>query len=231
MSITPLRVGFSPTSVITISEPESDAPAASQNAAADMSPGTARSRPVSRWRPCKRHGVGPEPLDLHAELGQGPLRMVPCGKRFGHRRPASGMKPCQQHGALDLRARDLGVVVQRRQRRCPSHRQGRAAVARLDARAHLLQRHDHAAHGTSLQRGVADQCGRKRVRRQDARQHAHRAARIAGVQRLALVRPGRPARAREPAGSVRLASRGSSSITTPSCRRQASVEAQSPPVE
>ncbi len=152
MSITPLRVGFSPTSVITISEPKSDAPAASQNAAAEMSPGTARWRPVSRWPPGHRDRARPQPLHLHAELGQRALRMVPCGERFGHRGPAGRMKARQQHGALDLRARNLGLVIQRGQRRRAMHRQRRTAVAGLDARAHPLQRHDHAAHGTALQR-------------------------------------------------------------------------------
>ena len=47
----PVRVGFTPTERITMSEPGREAAATIQKAADEMSPGTSRFRPDSRWRP------------------------------------------------------------------------------------------------------------------------------------------------------------------------------------
>ena len=48
MSMIPVRLGLRPTPSITISEPESDAAATIQNAADEMSPGTASCCAVRR---------------------------------------------------------------------------------------------------------------------------------------------------------------------------------------
>ena len=227
----PVRVGFSPTSVITISEPESDAPATIQNAADDMSPGTDEipaGEPLAARRAprCRRLA-----LDLHAELGQRALRMVPCGQGFGDRGPSGAWRPASSTALLTWA---LGTSVWKssgRQLRGAVDRQRRAAVVRVDARAHALERHDDAPHRaapaatrrprgspqTDAPPGCPPACA------WCCRNCRHRAApRCPQAAETAPV---------DPQVAAPSASRGNSSIATPSWRRHDSVEAQSPPVE
>ena len=126
----------------------------------------------------------PQALDVHtcAERYQGALRMIARGRRFGHRRPALGLEPGQDDGALDLGARRRRRVVDRLQVGTGDG-QRRPAVRRLDARPHAGQRVDHPRHRPLAQRAIAADRRLHPMGGEDARHQADRGAGVAGVER------------------------------------------------
>ena len=78
-------------------------------------------------------------LHAHAELVERALRMIACRHRLEHGRLALGLQAREEHGALDLRARDLGAMGDALQPGAVDVER-RPAIARSDGRAHLGQR-------------------------------------------------------------------------------------------
>ena len=84
--------------------------------------------------------------------------MVAGLRRLGDRGRAARVKAGEEDGALDLRARDRGLVRNALQRRAVD-RERRVAVDRLDPGAHPRQRLDDPPHRPARQRLVADEHG------------------------------------------------------------------------
>ena len=69
-------------------------------------------------------------FDLHTEGFERPLRMVACRKRFEDTRHTRGMESRKEHGALDLRAGDVGLEIDRGEPVRPQDRQRRTSILR-----------------------------------------------------------------------------------------------------
>ena len=91
-----------------------------------------------------------------AERPQRQLGVISRGGRLLDDRRALGLQAGEQHGALDLGARDLGAIADALQRGTVNG-QRRLLVVRLDARAHQLERHDDPSHRALRERRVADE--------------------------------------------------------------------------
>ena len=87
------------------SEPGSAAAATIQNAADEKSPGTEQRLPGTALAASNRHRQ-PVDVDLEAERGEGPFRVIARLRRFGHRRGAVGVQTGEEDRALHLRAGD-----------------------------------------------------------------------------------------------------------------------------
>ena len=146
------------------------------------------SRHVSLHRVQLLSAAHAHPVAVARHLGaEGPQRqlgVVAGAHRLNHRGLALGKQTGQQHAALHLRAGHRRLILHRLQLRAMDG-QRRAAIVRLDLRAHLLQRVDHPAHRPLAQRRVANHHAGKRLRGHHAAQHAHGRAAVAAVQ-LAL---------------------------------------------
>ena len=124
--MTARRVGLTPTSRRASSASGWIAPATSQKAAADTSPGTRSSIACTASPPrtvttaaAVRAGLA---LDRHAACAEHPLGVVAGRDRLADRRPTLGSKPGQQDRRLDLCARDRRRVVDRPERACDRSR-------------------------------------------------------------------------------------------------------------
>ena len=169
--------------------------------ARDRSGRAAAGRP-RRSTPCRVRSTS------DAERGERPLRMVARGRRLDDARRAVGVEAGEQHRALDLGARHVGLDS-RSACRCRALRRvsgGRPSVG-LDPRAHARQRLDDAAHRAARQRRVADHRRCETDAGQDARQQPHRRAGIAGVERRPRARARPPSPRPSIAGSTPVARR------------------------
>ena len=101
-----MRVGFSPTSVISTSELGSDAAAAAQNAAAEQSPRDAQGG-AGEALPAGDADTAIILLDLDAECLECAFGVVPGRRRLLYKRVSVGVKTGQEDRTLDLRTRNL----------------------------------------------------------------------------------------------------------------------------
>ena len=157
MSMTARRVGLTPTSRSVSSASGWIAPATSQNAAAETSPGTRSSIALHRHpsldRPGHRAVRRVRPLDRHAPRPQHPLRVVARRDRLADRRPPIGPQPGQQDRRLDLGARHRRRDVDRPERGMTDHGQWWEGVvpAGVEHGAHRAQWFDDTSHRTATQ--------------------------------------------------------------------------------
>ena len=109
MSMTARRVGLTPTSRSVSSASGWMAPATSQKAAAETSPGTRSSTACTAIPPSTVQATRPSgasvALDRHAPRPEHPLRVVARRDRLADRRPPVRSQPRQQDRRLHLRAR------------------------------------------------------------------------------------------------------------------------------
>jgi hypothetical protein len=77
--------------------------------------------------------------------------MIPRGKGLVDGRDSVTVQAGQQDGGFDLSARDFRGELNRVNRGRSLNRQRRPALFGSDPRAHSLQWHDHAPHGTAAQ--------------------------------------------------------------------------------
>ena len=108
--------------------------------------------------------------------------MIARGDGFPDLRCPVSVQARQQDGALHLGARDLGHERNRLQQAGAVNRERWPAIRGVDDRAHAFERHDDPSHGPPPQGVVSGNRAAERVGGEDARQHAHGAARIAGIQ-------------------------------------------------
>ena len=146
MSMTARRVGLTPTSRRPSSASGWIAPATSQNAAAETSPGTRSAIALHRQPSFDRPGHRPVrrvgPLDRHAPRPQHPFRVVARRDRLANRRPPVRPQPRQQDRRLHLCARHRRRVVDRPERGTTDHGQGWEGVV---LRGHGARRPSSAA--------------------------------------------------------------------------------------
>ena len=123
---------------------------------------------------------------LGAEMAQHAFGMIARGLRFDHRGLARGVEAGQQDAALHLGRRDRqGVFDRHHFIGADDAQRHAAAVARHEARAHALQRFDHALHRPAAQRAVAGHETDEGVAGQDARQQPCRSTRVAQIEHVA----------------------------------------------
>jgi hypothetical protein len=108
--------------------------------------------------------------------------VIPRLCRLNHGGRPAGLNAGQQDGALDLRARHFGAMRDPMQLSAVN-RERRTAVGRIDAAPHAPERIDNPSHGTAGQRRVPDDTRDEWLCRHHTRQHAHRRAGIAGIER------------------------------------------------
>jgi hypothetical protein len=107
--------------------------------------------------------------------------MISCRRFFDDGGPALRMKPGQQNGTFHLGARYFGSM--RNSVQTPTvDGERRASVRRVNRRAHAGQGLDHAPHRAPRQGGVARDHAAERVTGEQARDQAHRGARVRGVE-------------------------------------------------
>ena len=146
-----VRVGLRPTCSISMRDPGMAAAATSQKAADEKSPGTESFRAVRRWPP-ETDTVRPRrPSTSPPKASERPLGVIAGRRRFDDAGRSVGMEPGEEHGALHLCARDLGLVGNGLQPRAVNRERG-VAVGGLDARAHVLERLDDPTHGPAGKR-------------------------------------------------------------------------------
>ena len=154
-SSSPVRVGFSPTSSISTRDPGSAAAATSQNAADEKSPGTGERPAVQALAAGDRHR---QPVDADRAR-----RTPPAPARCGRGSAAgsatlvvpSACSPARSTALLTCALGTSGRWAMACSARAVNRQRG-VAVGGLDARAHLLERLDDAAHRPARQRRVAD---------------------------------------------------------------------------
>ena len=156
MSMTARRVGLTPTSRIVSSASGWMAPATSQKAAAETSPGPVPRSPAPPplLRPSRRTAhPAPSPARPGRPAPEHPLRVVARRDRLANRRPALRPEPRQEDRRLHLCPRHRRRVVDRPERGVPDHGERREGVvaARLEHRAHRAQRFDDTSHRTATQ--------------------------------------------------------------------------------
>ena len=204
MSMTARRVGLTPTSRMASSASGWIAPATSQNAAAETSPGT---RSVDRchcnpsFAPSRHRAVGRvRPLDRHAARPQHPFRVVARRDRLADRRPALRPQPRQQDRRLHLRARHRRRVVDRPKRGTTDHGQWWEGVVARPWRTAPIERSGSMIRATGRRRNESSP-SRTAVTGSPASMPADQPqARpgVAAIEDRRRVRPGRPPRARRP---------------------------------
>ena len=218
-----VRVGFRPTSSISMREPGRAAAATSQKAADEKSPGTTSVRPCRRWPPVTET-VRPSTRDVAAERRQRPLRVVARRGRLGDAGRAVGVQAGEQHGALDLGARHRRAGARWRAARVPWIVSGgwpsvasmRAPIRSSGSITRRIGRRDSDASPISVA-----------VNGWPARTPASR--RIVVPELPASSGPAGERSCPKPRPSRVTVPSARSSTSTPSPRRQASVERQSAP--
>ena len=164
------------------------------------------------------------PRHRGAKGAQSQFAVVARAHSLAHRRRSRRLQARQQDAALHLRAGNRRGVVDGVQRTAIDG-QWRVAVGEREPRAHGFQRLANALHGPPRERLVADEREAPRLRREQAGNHAHRRAGVAAVERV---------RRRPHAPATPVISTDSAPVRftfAPSASMQASVEAQSAPVE
>ncbi len=123
--------------------------------------------------------------DLGAEMFEHAFGVVAAGFRFDHRGLARRRQACQQHRRFELRRGHRRFVGDRdRVGRALQGQRQPAAFGRLQhARAHALQRIEHAPHRPLAQRGVAVEAGGHRPAGHRAEHQPAAGARIAEIER------------------------------------------------
>ena len=184
-----------------------DAPAMSQNAAAETSPGTRSAIAFTATPPCTVQATAPSGmstrLDRHAPCAEHPFRVIAGRDRLANRRSPLRPKPRQQDRRLHLRTRHGRRVVDRPERGTTDHGQGREGVvpARVERGAHRAQRFDDTSDRAPTQRIVAVERGRHRQSGEDP------AAQPRGSSRSCRSRAPRPAGGGRPRPATRSGSR------------------------
>jgi hypothetical protein len=126
------------------------------------------------------HGLAVD-ANIEAERGEGSLRVIAGWHPLRHRGFAFRVQAGEENGALDLGARHGRPEIDAMKSTTLDSERG-MPLGRVDARAHLSQRRDHASHGPTRKRGVANEPGRKGLCSQYARQHPHGGAGVAGIE-------------------------------------------------
>ena len=150
--------------------------------------------------------------------------MVAGLSRLRDRGGALRVQARKQHRALDLCARDVRTIGNPLQP-CAVDIERSMAVGRFDSCTHQSKRSHDAPHRPSRERRVANESAGERLSREDPRQHAHRGP---GVARIKGVRS-RTKRPQILVPAEVMVSSACLRISTPSARRQSSVERQSAP--
>jgi hypothetical protein len=127
-------------------------------------------------------------VDRAAEGAQRALRMVARRRGLDDRRRARRVQAGEQDGALHLRARRLGAMLDGVQRPAvdpvdPVDNNRGVAVGGLDPCAHAFEGGNHAPHRAPGQRRIADEGRGERMAGQHAGEQPQRRAGIPGVER------------------------------------------------
>ena len=126
-------------------------------------------------------GVGGA-FESGAEFGQGQLGVVAGADRLGDGGDACGEKAGKEDGRLHLGAGERQGVVGRVEAAAADVERGEVTAAGADARAHLRERLDDAAHGAAAEGGVAGESGVERLAGEEAGEEAKGGAGVAGVE-------------------------------------------------
>ncbi len=186
-------MGFTPTSRAVTREPSTICAATSTNAAADTSPGIVMSNAGMRRSQPEGSIATTEPTARNGQPSDESIRSVWSRDTEGSRRrvDAIGVEPGQQDGALDLRAGDGTVVLERGEDTAlgqgthDERRQDvvlRRVLAPFDDRATKAKGAGDAHHRTAGERLVADQRGAEVGGGEGAAEQAHRRTGVAAVQ-------------------------------------------------
>ena len=176
-----MRVGFSPTSAISTSDPGSDAAAAAQNATAEQSPGTRRVAPVRRCPPMRLTPRSSCWTSMpNAESARSVWSLVAVGSL--DKRVAVGVKTGQEDRTLDLRTPESPAHIRSRAgSRRGIVRGGRPAVVSMRAPM-VFERPNDPLHRTLSKRRIPGEPRLERVRGQYTGEQTHRRARVACVE-------------------------------------------------
>ncbi len=110
--------------------------------------------------------------------------MIARGHRFPDDGAAFGLQSRQQDSALYLGAWDRRLIPDAMERRGSMNDERRKAILRSDDRAHLLQRVNHASHGSLSEGRISRDSRTEWLRRKHTGQQPHRGSGILRVKRV-----------------------------------------------
>ena len=184
------RVGFSPTPWMESREPGTSSAATMKNAAEERSEGTISSRPVSLGRPvsvilprstCTSAPNSRRAISVWSRERTGSVTEV----------APSANSPANSTHVFTWALATGQRVVDGPQRAPWISSGGNCSSRARDARAHFGQRLHDAPHGPARERFIAADARAKRLRGEDAGEHADGGAGVAGVQIARRVRASR----------------------------------------
>ena len=181
----PVREGFSPTPSMVTSDPEGQPPR--PRGTRPMRGPRGRRRRGRRASDRPRDRLSIPATQRNAERRERALRMVSCGRVLRNLGSAPGHQTGQEDRALHLGARDVRRKGNALQVTAGDGQRRPIAFSGIHPGPHEGQRRHDAAHRPAGKRAIAGERRHKRVSRDHARQHPHRAAGISAVECL----PGR----------------------------------------
>ena len=124
-----------------------------------------------------------------AEFREGDLRVVASAHRFDDRGRARSKQSSKEHRRFHLGAGYRKRVFDGVKRGAGDCERGKSPLARMDARAHLFEWLDHAAHGAPAQRSVAGDLRGEWLPREGSGEKAQCGAGILGIEGAAGLPP------------------------------------------